>query len=247
LCDFGVEVGGFFKVEGLGGGVSLGGELGEEALAASGEEVVDGGGLLGVALGGAALEAGGEALFELGIDAAGVAGVGLEVFLAAAEEEEVEHGFEPALGEPAGGEWAEEVVGGAEGESGGGVDAGKVVLRGHAEEDGRAEVEALAGALGAEGGGCGLVEGEEGFKLGAGKGEFDAADEGGELEAFGLSRGGGEQSADAAAEVGGTVEVRLGAVVVAEEGEDGGGGGDAGPVGVLGIEWEGVLEHRRAC
>ena len=65
---------------------------------------MDGVGLLGVAVVGAALEAGGEALFQFGVNAAGVAGIGLKVFLTAAEEEEVEHGLEPALGEPAGGE-----------------------------------------------------------------------------------------------------------------------------------------------
>ena len=65
-------------------------------MAAGGEEGVDGVGLLGVAVVGAALEAGGEALFQFGVNAAGVAGIGLEVFLTAAEEEEVEHGLEPS-------------------------------------------------------------------------------------------------------------------------------------------------------
>ena len=102
---------------------------------------------------------------------------------------------------------------------------GKVVAGGHAEEDGRAEVEALAGVFGAEGRRGGLVEGEEGFELGAGEGEFDAADEGGELEAFGLAGRGREQAAQAAAKVGRAVEVGLGAVVLAEEREDGGSAG----------------------
>ena len=108
-------------------------------------------------------------------------------------------------------------------------------------------MEALAGVLGSEGRRGGLVEGEKGFKLGAGEGEFDAADEGGELEAFGLAGRGREQAAQAAAKVGRAVEVGLGAVVLAEEREDGGFGGNVIPAGVLGIEWGRVLEHRGSC
>ncbi len=177
------------ELHGGGGLFALGGDLGEKAFASGVEELFYGGGFGGVgggALGGVGLVAGGQALVHLLIHAAGVGGRGDEVFVAAAELEEVEDGIAVAVGGSAGGEGAVEVIECAAAEAVGGVDAGMSILRGEAKEIGGAELEAFAGGFEAEDGGGGVVEGEVGFELGAGDGVGDGGDAAAEVETFGL-------------------------------------------------------------
>jgi hypothetical protein len=224
-----VEGGGEFEVHGLGGGLALGGDLIEEGLASGAEEVEDALGLGGVLLRGAALGvdglggcgtglAGLHALLDVAEDAAGVGGVGLEVFVASAEEEEVKDGVAVAIGGGAGGEGAEGLGEGFLAEAVGGVDAGMFVRHGDAEEVRGVETEAAACGFGTEGGAGGVVEKEGGFEVGAGAGVVDGADFFAEVEAFGEDGFAGlvcarksrrrclrraEEAAETAAEVGG--------------------------------------------
>ena len=122
-----VQGGGELEVHGLAGGLALRGDFVEEGLAAGGEEGEDALGFAGVLLGsagcGVAFLAGLHALVHLAVDAAGVLGVGHKVFVAAAQEEEVEDGVAIALGGGAGGEGAEGFVERFFAEAVGGVDA----------------------------------------------------------------------------------------------------------------------------
>jgi hypothetical protein len=69
-------------------------------------------------------------------------GIGSKVFIAAAEFEEVEDGVAVTLGGEARGEGPVHLSEAAFGELVGGVDAGELVLHGHAEEVGSVELEA---------------------------------------------------------------------------------------------------------
>jgi hypothetical protein len=112
-------------------------------------------------------------------------GVGLEVFVAAAEEEEIEHGVAVAVGGGAGGEGAEGFGERFFAEAVGGVDAGVFVREGDAEEVGSVEAESAASFFGTEGFAGGLVEEECGFEVGASAGVLDGADAVAEVETFG--------------------------------------------------------------
>ncbi len=90
--------GGGFKLEVRGGLVALRLENHEAALAAGGQKAFDGGGFFGIALVGAALVAGREAHLHLGIDAAGMAGIGIEIVGAAAQQKKLESLVGIALG-----------------------------------------------------------------------------------------------------------------------------------------------------
>ena len=146
--ELGVELGGALEVEIGGGAFAVGGELGEEGFAVGGEEGLDGGGLGGVggcACGRAGLIAGRETLVHLLIDAAGMFGIRGEVFVAAAEFEEVEDGVAVAVGGGARGERAVGVGQRAAAEAVGGVDARVGVVGGEAQEEGRVQAQAAAG------------------------------------------------------------------------------------------------------
>jgi hypothetical protein len=206
-----VERGGEFEVEVCAGGLALGDDLVEQGLAASGEEVEDAGGFGGV-LGGCAggrisLFTGHEALVHLAVDAAWVVGIGLEVFIAAAEFEEIEHGVAVALGGGAGRERTEGLGEGLFAEAICCVDAWMLVRDRDAEEVGCMEAEALACLVGTEGGAGCVVEQQGGFEVGAGAGVVDEADAVAEVEALREDRitvlvegfGRGEKPAEAAA------------------------------------------------
>ncbi len=211
--ELGVELGGALEVEVGGGAFAVGGELGEEGLAVGGEEGLDRGGLGGVggrALGRAGLVAWREALVHLTVDAAGMLGIRREVLVAAAELEEVEDGVAVAVGGGARREGAVGVGERAAAETVGGVDARKGVLGGEAQEEGRVQTQAAAGfGLRKDADGR-VVESERGLELGAGDGEVDAGNAVAKVEALGLRVGRREDAGDAAAEVGGAGEVRLG-------------------------------------
>src|SRR5579862_971741 len=142
-----MDLGCLFEVEIVGGLGPQASEFVDETLAAGGEKGVDGGGLLRVALVGAALEAGCEALLHLGVDAAGKARIGMEVFVAAAQIEEVEHAFEEGFGGDAGREGSEEIGGGGFCNAIGYIYAGISVVHRHAQKGRRLEMEALARAF----------------------------------------------------------------------------------------------------
>ncbi len=91
-----------------------------------------------------------------------------------------------------------------------------------------------------------LVEEESGFEVGAGEGIFDGVDAVAEVEAAGVLVGRGEQALEAAAQIGGLGDVRLGSGVGAAQEKDGGGGGDGGEeiVAGAGRELEMGGEHR---
>src|SRR5580658_4034554 len=89
----------------IGGGLfALSAEMDETAFAARSQKTFYRSGLFCVALVGAALVARSEAHFHLGVDAAGIARVGIEIEGAAAQEEELERFFRIALGGGARGE-----------------------------------------------------------------------------------------------------------------------------------------------
>ena len=79
---------------------------------------------------------------------------------------------------------------------------------------------------------------KQGFEVGAGEPELDAADAAGELEAAGMFGGGLKEAFEAGAEVGGAADVGLGVGFGAVEGEDGGGVRqlDESGLGVGGVE-----------
>ncbi len=164
LLPLGVERGGFFELHAGGGLFALEADGDDHAFAAGVEEFFYGCGFGGVLLWRAGLFAGREALVHLAVDAAGMLGVGREVFVAAAEFEEVEDGVAVALGGEARGEGAVHLGEAALGELVGGVDAGEGVLHRHAEEVGRVELEAAAGFGVSEEGGGGVVEDERGLE-----------------------------------------------------------------------------------
>lgn len=247
-----MEGGGFFELHAGGGFFAGETDFDDHAFAAGVEEFFYGGGFGGVLLGRAGLFAGLDAFAHLAVDAAGMLGVGLEVFVAAAKFEEIECGVAVALGGEAGGERAVHLGEAAFGELVGGVDAGEFVLHGHAEEVGGVEFETATGFGVAEECGGGVVEDEGGFEGGAGDAVLDAGDFFAEVEATGLRLGRVEQAPHATAEVGGVSEVGCVFGAWAAEGEDSGLRGDGAEdfVGVLGGEGEGVFEvetgwHRR--
>ena len=192
-------------------------------------------------------------------------GVGGEVFIAAAEFEEFEHGVAVSIGGGAGGEGAEGLGERFFAEAVGGVDARVGRAHGDAQEAGRMQAQSTAGFFGTEGGAGGVVEQQGGFELGAGAGVVDEADAVAEVEALagdGLAAGvegfgRGEETAEAAAEVGGAGEVGLGGGVGSAEREDAGRGGDGAQQGVGGLgkelnavrELEGLGDraHRENC
>ena len=137
-------------------------------------------------------------------------GIRGEIFDAAAEFEEIEDGVAVAVGGGARGERAVEVGQRALAEPVGGVDARVGVLRGEAQEEGRAQPEAAARFVQAEDGGGGVVEGEGRLELGAGDGVVDAGDARAEVETLALGVRWSEDAGDAAAQVGGAGEVGLG-------------------------------------
>jgi hypothetical protein len=141
--NLGVKGGGGFEFEIDGGLVALGAEGNETAVAAGGEKAFDGGGFFGVSLVGAALIARGEAHFHLGVDTAGMGGVGIEVVAAAAKQEELEGFIGKALGGGAGGKRAVSPVGFTLAGAVGDGDAGIGVGAEEANEGGRAEVHAV--------------------------------------------------------------------------------------------------------
>ena len=238
FLPLGVEGGGFFELHAGGGLFAFEADGDDHALAAGVEEFFYGCGFGGVLLGRAGLFAGRDALVHLAVDAAGMLGVGSEVFMAAAEFEEVEDGVAVPLGGEAGGEGAVHLGEAALGELVGGVDAGEGVLHGHAEEVRGVELEAAAGFDVSEEGGGGVVEDERGFEGGAGDAVLDACDFVAEVEAFGLRLGRVEETPHAPAEVGGLGEVGCVFGAWAAEGEDSGLRGDGAKdfVGSLGRE-----------
>jgi hypothetical protein len=179
-------------------------------------------------------------------------GVWLEVFVTAAELEEVEDGIAISLGGEAGREWTVHLGETASGELVGGVDAGEGVLHGHAEEVWSVEFEAAA-SLGVPEEGCGgVVEDKRGLEGRAGDAVLDASYLFAEVEAFGLRLGWVEKTPHASAKVGCLGEVGSVFFAWAAEGEDSGLRGDGAQnfVGSLGCEGYDVIEmeacsHRR--
>ena len=203
---------------------------------------MDGLGFLRVTFVGAAFEAGGHALLHFGVDAPGKCGIGVKFFDAAAQLEEIQHGFEKIFGGGAGWPGAEEIIGCAFCNFVGYINAGIGVFHAHAEQDWWAEVQALAGAIseGLHGSG---VEQEPGFEFGAGERVFDSGGALGEAQALGLVGSCVEETAQAVAEVGCAADVGFGVRVGSEEGEDSGLCRDFGPGGVCRVELEGAGEH----
>jgi hypothetical protein len=147
-------------------------------------------------------------------------GVGGEVFVAAAELEEVKDGVAVSLGGEARGEWAVHLSEAVLRELVGGVDAREGVLHGHAEEVGGVELEAAASlGVSEEGGGC-VVEDERGLEAGAGNAVLDGGDFFAEVEAPGLRLGRVEKATHATAELSRLSEVRCVFGARAAEGED---------------------------
>ena len=244
-----MEGGGFFELHAGGRLFAFESDGDDHALAAGVEEFFHRSGFGGVLLGRAGLLAGLDALVHLAVDAAGMLGVGSEVFVAAAEFEEVEDGVAVALGCEARGEGAVHLGEAALGELVGGVDAGEGVLHGHAEEVGGVELEAAAGFGVSEEGGGGVVEDERGFEGGAGDAVLDACDLFAEVEALGLRLGRVEETPHATAEVGGLGEVGCVFGAWAAEREDSGlrGNGAEDLVGLLRCEVYGVIEMEACC
>ena len=184
------------------------------------EEFFYGCGFGGVLLGRAGLFAGLDAFVHLAVDAAGMLGVGSEVFVAAAQFEEVEDGVAVTLGCETGGEGAVHLREAALRELVGGVDAGEGVFHRHAEEVGGVEFEAAAGFGVSEERGGGVVEDERGFEGGAGDAVLDACDLFAKVEALGLRLGRIEKTPHAPAEISGLSEVGCVVGAWAAEGED---------------------------
>ena len=93
-----MQGGGLFELH-FGGGLVAGAfDVGEHGFAMGGEEGLDREGFGAVLVGVAGHVAGGHAFFHLAVGAAGVIGMDLKVFVAAAEFEEVEDGVAVALG-----------------------------------------------------------------------------------------------------------------------------------------------------
>ena len=156
----------------VGAGLFAGGDGGvEEGLASGVEEGCDAGRFLGVFGGADDLLAGSEAAAHFAVDAAGVGFGGDEVFLAAAELEEVEEfGFEHGGG--GAGTEGSEVDGGGTAEAGDDLGAGEGVGEDEFEVRGEAEADFFA-VVGAEVL-AGEVQDEElGFEFGAGELVFD--------------------------------------------------------------------------
>ncbi len=164
FCHWAWRAAAFSKLHAGGGFFAGEADVDDHGFAAGVEEFFYGGGFGGVLLGGAGLLAGLDALVHLAVDAAGVFGIGGEVFVAAAEFEEIEGGVAVALGGETRGEGAVHLREAAFGELVGGVDAGEFVVEGEAEEVGGVEFEAAAGFGVAEVGGGGVVEDEGGFE-----------------------------------------------------------------------------------
>lgn len=98
LLPLGVQGGGFFELHSGGGFFPGETDFDDHALAASVEEIFYRCSFGSVLLRCAGLFAGLDAFAHLAVDAAGMLGVGCEVFVAAAEFEEVERGIAVALG-----------------------------------------------------------------------------------------------------------------------------------------------------
>jgi hypothetical protein len=147
-------------------------------------------------------------------------GVGLEVFVAAAQLEEVKHGVAVALGGEARGEGAIHLREAAFGELVRRVDARESVLHRHAEEVGRVDFEAASGFGVSEESGGGVVEDERGFEGGTGNAVLDARDFFAEVETLGLGLGRVKKTPHASAKVGGLGEVGCVFGARAAEGED---------------------------
>ena len=105
-----VQRGRAFEIHRLTGGITSRGNFVEQRLPARAEEREDSLRFVRILLGCAglrvALLARLHALVHLAVDAAGVLGVGLEIFVAAAQQKEVEHGIAGSLGGSARGERA---------------------------------------------------------------------------------------------------------------------------------------------
>ena len=129
FLPLGVERGGFFEVHAGGGFFAGEADVDDHGFAAGVEEFFDGGGFGGVLLGGAGLLAGLDAFAHLAVDAAGVLGVGGEVFVATAEFEEIECGVAEAFGGETRREGAVHLREAAFGELVGGVDTGNSLSR----------------------------------------------------------------------------------------------------------------------
>ena len=112
-------------------------------------------------------------------------GIGSEIFVAAAEEEEVEDGVAGAFGGGARREGAEGFGEGFFAEAIGGVDARMRLRHRDAQNVGRVEAKALARFLRAEGRAGGAVEEQGGFEVGAGARPLDPVNAGAEIEALG--------------------------------------------------------------
>lgn len=216
---------GLFEVEVLGEAVAGGGGGFEERGALGGEEVDEAVGFGAVFVGGDGLLAGAEALHHLAVDAAGVVWSGREVFLAAADLEEVEEVVVELFGGGAGEEGpVVEGVGG--GEAGGDGGAGEGIGEMDFEQDGGAEFEeGVVGLWEVEAGE--LIEEEGRGEAGGGEVVFDQGGGGGEGEKAGGGAG-GEEAGEAAAEAGGAGEVGAGVGEMDEE--DGGRVGDGGEI-----------------
>ena len=185
--------------------------------------------------------AGREALVHLAVDAAGMLGVGRELFVAAAQLEEVEHGvavrgrpprargtdrssWRPTLREPVGG-----------------VDAREPVLYPKAQEVRRPQLQPAPRLVASENCERSIVEGQRRLEFGTGDGVLDASDATAQVQALALRYRSvrcrlrrREHACDAAAQIGGARQVRLRVRVVTEECED------------SGQRWNGAKRFRRA-
>lgn len=250
-----VKSGGLLEVHGFTGCFALGGNFVKHRLAARGEERLHARGFGGVIVGCAGALAGLDALLHFAVGTPRVVGVDLQVFIAAAELEEVEDGIAVALGCGARGEGTECVVERAPAELVSGVDARMLVLHGDAEEVRRVEAQPFACLLRAEGGAGGAVHDQRGFEVGAGAGPLNPPHLFAEVEAlreYGppmLVDGFGwrEQTAETAAKIGGAGEVGLGVFGLAAERKDSRSGGDSaqGFVGLGREELDAMLEFER--
>jgi hypothetical protein len=180
------------EVHRLAGSVALGSDFVQQRLPPGEEEIKDPLRLARVLLGCAclrvALFARLHALVHLAVDTAGMLRIRLKIFIASAQQKEIEHGIASSLGGSARGEGTEGFAEGFLAEAIGGVDARMLVRHRHAQNIRGMQAQPPPRFLGAEGSACRSIKQERRFEVGAGARPLDPMNPRTEIQALGGHR-----------------------------------------------------------
>ena len=217
--DLGVQRGGGLEFEAGRGLVALGAENDKAALAARGQKAFHCRGFFAVALVRTAPVTGGKAHLHLGVHASGVAGIGVEIVGAAAQQEELERLFSKALGRRPRLEWPVGPLALALAGAVGNGDARIWIAAQEADKGRKSQVHALQALRAVD-----LLEQfkleKQRLELRAGEAPLDVAHTASQLQAARMPGRGLEQTFQAAAQVGRAADIRFGVGFGAVKRED---------------------------